>query len=102
MVFQISELKKIGGTSGDSDAIKIGYKVVDHVFDPEILLKYTWTGVSRIKNEEKLAFCILEGIVSVFFEVLLAADDRHTKKKNEAFFKEYALKHAKKRSTRKR
>lgn len=74
---------------------------MDHIFSPGILTKYTWTGVSRKKDIEKLAFNALEGIIEVFFKVIYAADDHHTVKKNESFFKDHVLKHALKRSFRK-
>lgn len=45
---------------------------------------------------------MLEGIVTVLFEVISLADNRHTKQKNANVLKEGVLKHAKKRSLRKR
>lgn len=74
-------MQKIGGTPGNLDGIKIGYKVMDYVFDPELVLNYTWTGISRTSTEKRIAFSALEGVVDVFFHVIYAADDHHTTKK---------------------
>ncbi|CAG9764328.1 unnamed protein product [Ceutorhynchus assimilis] len=95
-------LSRIGGTSGNEDGAKIAYKIIDFLFRPDVLVNYTWTGISRGKSSEKMTFQILEGIVTVLFEVISLADNRHTKQKNAYILKEGILKHAKKRSLRKR
>lgn len=51
---------------------------MDKIFDPQIVLKYTWTGVSRTKNEDKLSFNANQEIVDIFYRVVLAADDHFT------------------------
>lgn len=72
------------------------------MFRPDVLINYTWTGISRGKTGEKMTFQILEGMVNVLYEVISLADSRHTKQKNANILKEGVLKHAKKRSLRKR
>lgn len=72
------------------------------MFRSDVLVNYTWTGISRGKSSEKISFQMLEGIVTVLFEVISLADNRHTKQKNANVLKEGVLKHAKKRSLRKR
>ncbi|XP_066250361.1 uncharacterized protein [Euwallacea similis] len=99
----ITFLSKIGGTSREDDGGKVVYKVVDQVFNPLVLVNYTWTGVSRGKDNlpPKKPFQSLEGILDVFFQVISLADSRHTKQKNENIFKNGILKYATKRSVRK-
>ncbi|VEN38449.1 unnamed protein product, partial [Callosobruchus maculatus] len=98
----ITLLSTVGGTSGTEDGVKVAYKIIDFLFKPEVLVKYSWTGVSRGDSGEKTSFQVLEGILTVCFDVVLLADSRHTKQKNANIFKERVLKHAKKRSQRKR
>lgn len=100
--FQVEILCEIGGRSGQEDGTKIGYKAIDFFFSPNLLTKYSWTGLSRGKDGEKKSFRNLEGILDVFFQAISKADCRHTKQKNCNLFKEGVLKHAKKRSQRKR
>nr|CAI5865343.1 unnamed protein product [Callosobruchus analis] len=95
-------MSTIGGTSGTEDGVKVAYKIIDFLFTPEVLVNYSWTGVSRGVSGEKTSFQVLEGILTVCFDVVLLADSRHTKQKNANIFKERILKHAKKRSQRKR
>lgn len=102
-MFQITFLSKTGGTSREGDGGKVAYKVIDQMFDPAVLTNYTWTGIARGKNStKKMPFQILEGILDVFFQVISLADSRHTMQKNCNIFKEGVLKHATKRSLRKR
>ena len=58
IVIQINQLCQIGGTSGEEDGTKVAYKIVDYVFDPVVLINYTWTGISRKENKRtQVAFC---------------------------------------------
>ncbi|KAK9722665.1 Pan3 Pseudokinase domain [Popillia japonica] len=98
----VTALSRIGGTSGEEEGAKIAYKIIDFLFRSDVLVNYTWTGISRGKSSEKISFQMLEGIVTVLFEVISLADNRHTKQKNANVLKEGVLKHAKKRSLRKR
>nr|CAH7735820.1 unnamed protein product [Callosobruchus chinensis] len=98
----ITQLSTIGGTSGTEDGVKVALKIIDFLFRPEVLINYSWTGVSRGVSGEKTSFQVLEGILTVCFDVVLLADSLHTKQKNANIFKERVLKHAKKRSQRKR
>ncbi|CAH1113688.1 unnamed protein product [Psylliodes chrysocephalus] len=99
----ITFLSKIGGTTREEDGTKVAYKVIDYLFNPSVLINYTWTGVARGKNRNsRKPFQILEAILDVFFQVISLADIRHTKQKNCNIFKEGVLKYATKRSLRKR
>lgn len=89
------------GSSGEEDGTKIGYKLVDTLFSPHLLVNYTWTGVSR-KKEEKKSFQQLDGIVDLFLTVISLADRRFTRQKTINLFKDGVLKHAKQRCLRKR
>ncbi|KAF5280574.1 hypothetical protein FQR65_LT00325 [Abscondita terminalis] len=99
----IDMLSKIAGTTGMEDGIKISYRVFDYLFSSMLLTKFTWTGVCRDKGlaDKKIAFQKFDGIMATTFEVVLKADDRHTKKKHEEFVKDKILKFAKKRNARK-
>ncbi|CAH0555097.1 unnamed protein product [Brassicogethes aeneus] len=96
-------LKKIGGTTGEGDAAKVGYKIVDTLFSMEILTYYSWTGISKKKTnqEGKHSFSALKTLVQIIFEALLICDTRYNLQKHEKLFKEGVLKHAKKRFERK-
>lgn len=95
-------MSKIGGTSGQEDGTKIGYKIVDHVFSRKLLTHYSWTGVSRRQLSDKKSFQNYQGLLNVFFKVIFLADNRYTIQKTQNLFKDNVLKHAKKRSFRKR
>lgn len=101
-LLQIDFLSKIGGCTGVEDGTKVAYKVIDCVFHSEVLMNYSWTGISRGNSGEKQAFQLFDGILGVFFEVISSADNRHTHQKNCSIFKDGVLKHAKKRTARKR
>lgn len=96
------ELCKFGGTGKNEQADKIIYPVFDYLFDPELLTKFSWTGISRSQEIVKRSFCKLENIIDLVFDVLLLADSRHTKRKNESLIRDKVLKHTNQRLTRKR
>lgn len=95
-------LTNIGGTSGVFDGQKTTYKLVDTVFNPNVLVNYTWTGISRNKDIKKIPFQKYNGIIDLFLEVVLMADNRFNKDKLVNVFRDGILKHAKKRSVRKK
>ncbi|CAH0547436.1 unnamed protein product [Brassicogethes aeneus] len=97
----ITYISQIGGTGGNENGNKVGYKMVDLVFHPKLLTLYTWTGLSK-KKEDKKTFQIYEEVISCFYEALISCDRRFTKQKTIDFFKDNVLKHAHKRSQRKR
>ncbi|CAH0555096.1 unnamed protein product [Brassicogethes aeneus] len=99
----IDFLSRVGGSSGQNDATKVAYKISDMLFSSEILTHYSWTGISKRKeNPEKQSFTALKKVIEVFFEVLSKSDNRHTKEKNDKIIRDGILKHAKKRYERKR
>lgn len=44
-------LTTIAGTTGQQDATKICFKIIDYLISPEVLKQYSWTGVSRKKTD---------------------------------------------------
>lgn len=84
------------------DGFKIAYKLVDYMFTSDILVQYSWTGLSKEPGVVKDSFQKYENIIRLFQRVVQLADSRYTAMRNELFFKEKVLKHSKKRSKRKR
>lgn len=76
------------------------YKVIDFLFTPEVLNKYSWTGSSK-SSEKKECFQKLTNVVQTIFEVIVLADCRHSKERNEEFLKHKILKHTSQRLQRK-
>lgn len=94
-------LSEIGGTSGQENGVKLAYKLVDFLFKPEVLINYTWTGISRDKKGKKLSLQLLGEFIEIFYRVILKADNRHTREKNNNIFKDGILKHEKKKKSSK-
>lgn len=77
------------------------YKLADYIFEPQLLNKYTWTGASK-STEKKNCFQKLNNIVDMMYDVIVTADCRHSRQRNEEFLKDKILKHTSQRLQRKR
>ena len=94
--------KKIGGVTGEGEASKVGYKIMDTLFTSKVLTYYSWTGIKKKQTEEdKSSFSALKNLIHIIFESLLSCDSRYNLQKHEKFLKDGILKHAKKRYLRK-
>nr|CAI5846934.1 unnamed protein product [Callosobruchus analis] len=69
------------------------YKLAGVMFTKDILVQYSWTGVSRTEIE-KDAFSKLTNILGVFYQVIRFSDISFSYANREAFFKDKLLKHS--------
>lgn len=91
-------LSRVCGTSGCLKLNKVGLMLFKHMFEDELINKYTWRGVS---GTNKLAFVQLGNTRKLLYEVLVLADKNCTLIDVDSFLQNSALKHSGQRIKRK-
>lgn len=75
---------------GKKDDIWIAYKLIDKIFDWQLLHRYSWTRFSR--SDSKKSFREWKILLECFPDIVKAADTRFTEDDCEVFFKNKVLK----------
>lgn len=82
-------MSKVGGTTGKKDGNKIGYLLLDRLFERQLLTLCSWTGSTKKKEEKmkKIPFSKYNQIIVTVYEIVHLADSRYTIDDNISFFK---------------
>ncbi|XP_055687471.1 uncharacterized protein LOC129792434 [Lutzomyia longipalpis] len=88
----IKYCQSYAGTSGCADW-KIAFSLVDLIFDRQVLIHFSWTGVAK-GNNSKIAFNQFKEIIQSFSLIMKRANNNFSMKDTEKFFKQKILKHA--------
>lgn len=82
-------MSEIGGTTGKKNGNKIGYLLMDQLFERQLLTLCSWTGSTKKKEEkiQKIAFFKYNRITEAVYKIIHLADSRYTIDDNISFFK---------------
>ena len=98
----ISNMKFVCGSEGKSNGVDCCYKLIDYFFTREFLTECSWTGNSRIKDENKavngqsvegpdsggkIPLKFYRNVRTLFLKLIIEADKDFTELKCEEFFK---------------
>lgn len=92
--FIFKEYSKIGGTDGRQKGDKVSATLAEVFFTKNVLINFSWTGISRTPGIEKKPFQCYEALIDAFYSLIRLSDSRWSKEDNVSFFRDKILKHA--------